>query len=295
VPGDSITIVTPSYAGDFELCATLNRSVLQFFPAGVRHDIIVDGCDAARFRTLAGPRTRIITCEEILPRGYVKIPGTRRWFSTGAVVPVHGWLIQQIVKIAAVLAADTPVAVMADSDVVLVKTADPNLFHADDKTRLYRQSFGISSEMKAHVEWYRNACSLLHVTASEPPVHDYIGNLISWDRTIVQKLCKYIEDVSGRRWDRALVRTRRISEYLLYGIFVERVLGADAPVWIDERERCHNHWSFSPIVESGIADFVGSMGDDDISIMITSHSTTTPQVREAIRLETMSRQAFVRS
>jgi hypothetical protein len=278
----SIAIVTPSFRRDLELCRTLNRTVLEFLPQSVHHHIIVPRRDARLFRPLADSRTHIAFVEEIIPRGYVQIPGTRRWLSKASVVPLHGWHVQQIVKIAAVAALSERIAVVADSDVMIVRDVDPSTFSRDGKTRLYRQSGGITAEMKLHVAWHRNACNLLGISPYGPPADDYIGMLISWDRRLVIDMCSHIEKVSGKRWDTAFGGARRISEYLLYGLFVDNVGSSRDRVWIDENSHCHTHWGVEPILASAAPEFVDRLGKDDVSVMIASYSATTDAVRKAI-------------
>src|ERR1700694_3836202 len=57
-----MSVITPSFAADFEICADLPRSVLEFSPESVHHHIIVPRSDLKLFARLAGPRTHI-RCE----------------------------------------------------------------------------------------------------------------------------------------------------------------------------------------------------------------------------------------
>src|SRR5262245_11138693 len=65
-----IAVITPSYRPDFELCVDLNRSVLEFAPEYVNHQILVPRSDFALFRQLAGPRTHVRCREELLPPSF---------------------------------------------------------------------------------------------------------------------------------------------------------------------------------------------------------------------------------
>jgi hypothetical protein len=51
-----IAVITKSFAPDFELCAALNRSVLDFAPETTQHHIIVPRSDLNLFDQLSGPR-----------------------------------------------------------------------------------------------------------------------------------------------------------------------------------------------------------------------------------------------
>jgi hypothetical protein len=286
----ALAIVTPSYGPDFELCRTLNRSVLEFFPAPVKHYLFVDRRDLKRFASLAGKRTIVAPKEEILPKGIIQIPGFNRWFSTSTLVPVSGWLVQQIAKIAVAQRLSEATLVMVDSDAVFVRDVEPAMFAAGHTSRLYRRTGGITADMTDHLTWHRNACKLLDVPPATAPVNDYIGQIISWNRDLVMQMCARIEMVTGRSWHAAMAMNRAISEYLLYGIFIEKVLGPQAPVWIDERSRCKTHWHLRPLLESQLTAFSLSLDEGDFALMISSHSGTSSETRRAaIELATNGR------
>jgi hypothetical protein len=286
----TIAIVTPSYGPDFELCRTLNRSVREFLPRSVKHYIFVDRRDLKQFRSLADERTIVASKEDILPKGIVQIPASNRWMSTSTLVPISGWLVQQIAKIATATLLDEMTLVMVDSDALFVRDVEPAVFTTNGATRLYRSTGGISAEMDDHILWHNNACRLLNVMPDEAPMSDYIGQIISWNRQLVIQMCAHVESVANTSWHGALARTRAISEYLLYGLYVEKVLGSGANVWIDERSRCKAHWQVHPLLDSQLAEFSMSLEEGDFALMISSHSTTSRATRRAaIKLATNGR------
>ena len=69
-----IAVITKSFSPDYELCAALNRSVLENSPETVEHHIIVPQSDRKLFSSLAGPRTRIRCDAEFLPSNFVHVP-----------------------------------------------------------------------------------------------------------------------------------------------------------------------------------------------------------------------------
>jgi hypothetical protein len=276
-----VAIITPSYGPDFELCRTLNRSVLEFLPASVKHYIFVDRRDLSLFRSLAGERTLVATKEEIMPKGIIQVPGTNRWMSRATLFPISGWLVQQIAKIATADLLAESTLVMVDSDALFVRDVEPSVFASDGLTRLYRCPGAITADMKSHVTWHNNACRILNVVPDALPMDDYIGQVISWDRTLVKRMCARLEEVNATSWHGALARTRAVSEYLLYGLYVEKVIGHANHVWIDERSRCKAHWELSPLLDSELAEFATSLEDGDFALMIGSHSGTSDKTRRA--------------
>jgi hypothetical protein len=51
-----MAVMTKSYAPDFELCAALNRSVLENSPDTIQHHIIVPRRDLKLFQRLPAPQ-----------------------------------------------------------------------------------------------------------------------------------------------------------------------------------------------------------------------------------------------
>jgi hypothetical protein len=256
----------------------------------VRHYIVVDRRDRHHFASLAGDRTVVLTKEEILPKRMFQLPRFNRWISTATIIPIHGWLVQQIAKIAMASVLSESTLLMVDSDAIFVRDVDPQVFSRNGQTRLYTQRAAIDSGMPAHVEWHHNACALLGIAEEALPLNDYIGQVISWNRELVLGMCERVENVSGRRWHDAIARTRQFSEYLLYGLYAERVAGVAGNAWIDENPRCNSHWPTTPLTDTDIAGFVGSIAGEDVAMMISTHSATSRETRaRAVALATGGR------
>jgi hypothetical protein len=232
----------------------------------------------------------VLAKEEILPKGIVQLPFANRWFSSAAILPVHGWLVQQIAKIATASMLTESTLVLVDSDAVFVRDVDPNVFTSNGETRLYVQRGGIDAGMISHVTWHATACRLLGIPEETVPLDDFIGQVISWKRDAVVAMCARIEHVTGKRWHDAIVQARQFSEYMTYGVYVERVAGLPGNAWIDERPRCASHWETSELTAKDVPAFVATLRDDDIAMMISTHSSTTSQTRAAaIALATSGR------
>lgn len=285
---DDVALITPSFSRDFELCKLLNRSVLAYFPSSVKHYIIVDRRDIALFRGMHSDRTTILAKEDILPKGFVKLPKVNRWLAPGVILPISGWLTQQITKIAAAYTLSESTLVMLDSDIVFVRQVDPAVFCENGAIRLYKRRAGIQAGM-LHVAWHQNACRLLGLPVEGPPMDDYVDQIISWKRTFVLEMTDRVEAVTGTPWHVAIARVRRFSEYLLYGLFVERLVSPKA-FRIDERSLCHSHWLKTAIGDDEVPEFVASIREDNIAFMISAHSTTSRRARaHAVSLATNGR------
>jgi Family of unknown function (DUF6492) len=274
-----IAIVTPSFARDYELCRALNESVLRFVPAPVKHYIFVDRCDLALFRRLQGPRTVIAAIEEILPPGFFKAPYSKKWWvSIPARYPAKGWLVQQLAKLSATHVLEERVVVNMDSDVRFIRPVDLTVFAQGGRTRLYRKPGGIVDGMK-HVTWHHNVCALLGIEADDLPMDDYVGNVISWDRRVALNACARVEAVTGLPWHVAFTRRRRVSEYLLYGLYVDKVAGPQAAgIWVDERSWCHTYWGPEPLLETDVEAFAAALKPDDVAFSIAGYTATDDRV-----------------
>ena len=110
-----MSVITPSFAPDFELCVELHRSILDNSADSVHHHIIVPRSDIKLFGRLAGQRTHILCEADFLPRSFVHLPGSNFTFNLRRLFPpVRGWILQQIVKLAAVAASDSDVVVVVE-------------------------------------------------------------------------------------------------------------------------------------------------------------------------------------
>jgi len=279
-------VVTPSFARDYELCRALNESVLRFVPASVKHYIFVDRCDFALFRTLEESRTVIATIEEILPPGFFKVPFSKKWWvSLSARYPAKGWLVQQLAKLSAAHVLKERVVINMDSDVRFIRSVELAKFGSGGQTRMYRKPGGIVAGMK-HVAWHQNVCRLLGIESDELPMDDYVGNVISWDRRVALDACTRVEAVSGRPWHVAFTRGRKVSEYLLYGLYVDKIVGPQpAGIWIDERSWCLTHWGPQPLHEADLESFVAVLKPDDLAFSIAGYTATENRVvQTALRL-----------
>ena len=117
-----LAVITPSFAPDFELCADLHRSVLEYSPDSVHHHMIVPQRDLMLFGRLAGSRTQIQCEADLLPRSFVPVPFSKFTVNLGRPFPpVRGWILQQVLKLAAVAASEDDVVLLVDSDIEFLR------------------------------------------------------------------------------------------------------------------------------------------------------------------------------
>ncbi len=276
----SIALITKSFAPDFELCADLSRSVLDNAPASALHHIIVPRHDLKLFGRLAGPRT-VIHCEsDFLPRSFVSLPfsnftiNLRRPFP-----PVRGWILQQIVKLSAAAASDEDVVVLVDSDVEFVRPFTAEAFFADDKVRFFHKLASVDDCLPRHMIWHRGARSMLGLPPGQPPYVDYIAAMIALDPRVVRQMLARITDVAKTHWTSAIASRLHFSEWTLYGVFVDEILGGKANSFASDDPLCLAHWGTIPLTRETAGDFFAGLKSTDIAAMISAKSRTPLEIK----------------
>lgn len=280
---DQLAVITPSFAGDAELFADLHQSVLENTAETTVHHVIVPSADHALFSRYAGARCRVWTERELLPHRYVRldrpavwINGRRPW------PPVRGWVVQQALKIAVAGLVDADAVLVADSDVVLVRSTDTERFMIDGLLALYRTDDAVHAGMTRHVRWHQVARRLLALPATDSlPLHDYVSSLNPWDPALVRAMQHRISEVTGRSWLDAVTSQLHVSEFILYGVFVEELVGATQRRPLLGPSFCHNYWDTTPLGHDDALAFIDRMPSDAIGMMISSKSRTSKEVRRA--------------
>jgi hypothetical protein len=173
------------------------------------------------------------------------------------------------------------VVVTADSDIVFIRPVTAATFAPDGNVRLYRKDDGVDDSMSRHVRWHVVAHDLLGLPAAQPPpLPDYVTALNSWDRDVVARMLRQVEDVTERRWLEAIGRELHFSECMLYGVYADDVEEAkDLTLTADSL--CHSYWGASPLTTEGAATWLSSVGPKDVAYMISAKSNTPLSVRRA--------------
>lgn len=223
--------------------------------------------------------------EDLLPRGFRRVPHTRRWLCPWTPRPLSGWLVQQIAKLGCRAVVDADFLVLVDSDTAFIREVPLEEWSRPEAARLFCAPGAIHPSMHRHVEWFRNACGLLGVEAPEgPPYDDYISSLVTWDAKALALLLERVEAATGDSWHRAVARIPQFSEFLLYGLYVDRLLGSRGTVR-DDDDRCLTYWEAVPLDGPGAERFVRQKSDGDVAVMITSHSKTPLGLRRSLLAE----------
>lgn len=275
-----LAVITKSYAPDFQLCLDLHRSVLIYASECVHHHIIVPRSDRRLFGSLATPRTHICCEADLLPRFFASLPLINFTINLAQPFPpVRGWILQQVVKLAAVAASKDDVVLVVDSDVEFIGAIDRETFIQNGVVRFYRKPRAIDGNLPRHVAWHRTARNLLGLPMSEPPYTDYIHALIACDPAIVRQMLARVTAIAGRPWASVIAGQLDFSEWTLYGVFVDEILGAPANSFGSDDPLCPAYWEETPLDWNGVVDFFHDLRPTDIAGMISAKSRTPLAIR----------------
>ena len=274
-----LAVITPTWIPDAEQFEELHRSVLKHTSESTVHHVIVPWAHRSRFAQYRSARCRIWHHPELLPRRNVRMPGgvwvnlLRPW------PPVRGWVMQQVAKIAVAARMDADVVLLADSDSILVRPTCAEDLICGDKPVLYRADDAVHDTMERHVFWHCVARRILGLPAAPPPpMHDYVGPFGVWDPAMVRAMQDRIAKTTGRNWVNAFTGELHISEFIVYGVFMDEVIGT--PTLMD-KHFCHNYYERTPLDAKSAVTFADRMSEEAIGIMISSHSRTPREVRLA--------------
>ena len=277
-----MAVITKSFAPDFELCTALNHSVLDNAPSTVQHHIIVPRSDLKLFGRLAGPRTHIRCEADLLPRTFVPVPFSNITVNLGRPFPpVRGWIKQQVVKLAAVAASEDDVVLVADSDVEFFRPFKAEMFVRNGTVRFFCKPNQIDKQLTRHMIWHRVARELLGLPPAEPPYADYISSPLAWDPVIVRRMLARVTAITASPWPSAIAGQLHFSECVLYGVFVDDVIGAPANSFVSDDPLCLVYWDQTPMNLDSAAHFVRGFRPTGIAAVIQSKSRTPPAVRKA--------------
>lgn len=231
----TFAFVTQSYRKDIRECELLCESIDRFAGPDVPHYIIVNDDDYELFRSNpAFARRHIHRKKELMPRYMMRLPFTmlgHRYRVSPFTIPVREWIEQQICKLGifSILPPEVEAVVNIDSECVLLRP-----FGLDDISRvrpdgsrewmLYKR---IYEDEPSHDQYCRVARSLLPLPASpDTDAYCYMAHPAVFVRENLDALLEMIASRSiFGSWKHKLCNTYRFSEYYLYGLCTDHLLG----------------------------------------------------------------------
>lgn len=296
----SFAIITPSYSLDFQRCLLLCKTIDQHCLIPVKHYIIVDRQDFKLFQPLQNQNREIITVESVLPWWIKKVSFLKNGWISFKTLPLRNWIIQQIVKLAIAEYVTEDVLVFVDSDVAFIRPFNLQNFVREGKDaspgcgaspkdspvsgacvvrqiRLFCEPNAIDASTEPLAKWCEVGNKLLGLPPVTYPTANYLGNIITWKRDNVFKLYRHLEKVSGKSWIETIANSWHLSEYMLYGIFVDSILKETSQQYHDSQKICHDYWQNYPMSPEELKDFLAKIPSEHIAVMISAKSGMNPQ------------------
>ncbi|MBT9317474.1 DUF6492 family protein [Leptothoe spongobia] len=263
--------ITPSYAPDFQRCQLLCWSIKQFISFPINHYIVVDSTDYKLFSQLADKNTKILTKEEIFPPWFRKVPFLTKknvWINLQGYKSgnwlLRGWLVQQLIKLSAAEYTSEEVLIFADSDAAFITRFDVrNLVDIEqNQVRLFRVPHTTDHDYKldgnGNGKKWKDAAKRLLSLPKESNYYDfYVSQIVTWRRSNLLKLYAHIEEKYNENWLKVMSGERDLSEYVLYGLFVNYVLGEGAGHYDDHLQKiCQSYWKEESMSFDEVKEFV---------------------------------------
>ncbi|RXG86990.1 hypothetical protein EAV90_32860 [Bradyrhizobium vignae] len=294
----SVALLTASYAKDIERFSLLSESIDTWLTGYTRHYVLVNDEDVPLFARFASDKRVIVPASRYLPKWLFALPPALQFMSKRRVwlsllsSPVHGWHIQQILKIAGVLNAPEQRVCILDSDNLFFREFDVGQYAGAEQTPLFVTREAIGADHPLHGLWLRTVDQLLGIKQRSFPADDYVGNALVWDKDTARAMTDAIKSATGLSWALALCRKKKFSEYLLYGNFVATSPEHLARHRITEDSLAVSHWDDTPLDRPAIEAMMRTASPEQVALCIQSYSSTSiDDIRDVFRLSSRDRRS----
>jgi hypothetical protein len=191
---------------------------------------------------------------------------------------VRGWIAQQLVKLSAAASFQARGVLLMDSDMVLIRRTSLDSFLLNGKPAFYRKPGAVHAGLPLHRKWHETSRSLLGL--APPPAEelpDYISWPCLWEPGIVRGLLAAVEAHTGRGWTSAIGSQFHFSEMILYGVYVDEILGGVEST--TSRMRSIVYSEERPLRPAQLSALLAGVTSEDLAVMISAKSGTGLQQR----------------
>jgi len=229
---EKLTFWTPSYRNDAERFSLLRNSIRYFYEDSCQHIVLVPKKDVALFKQLnKGDADLVIREQEefVHPRFYpsffsklVKYLAPSQSWRVEKFNGKSGWIQQQIIKLCLPQVVDSGPVLIIDSDTFFVNPLSKKKLGLCEEGRFLLKDCPTteSGRHRNHMERSRKTLGL----PAGSTEHHYMTSPQIWYPDFVTSLRKHLEKSYQLDWQLALYKSRNISEYLLYGLYIEEML-----------------------------------------------------------------------
>ncbi len=265
--------ITPSYAGDYERCVLLCRSMDYFLEGAWHHYIVVDRPHFQMFHHLQSARRTILLTDDVLP-GRMRlimnlrmIGGRSLWWSQPTGFSL-GWHFQQMVKLGMASHLQEDGIAYCDSDMFFLRRFNISCLSYDGKVRLYRTSKPARLYTIKNPRFAKTCLDMLNLPRSGE-YFDYIDNFVTWHRPTVLRLLDYLGGANDGRWLRSFRRRINVSEYLLYGFYADEILREREHHFVTNIRLCKTQWHWGKRSKEDIMAFCAKL-DGAVAVGVQS-------------------------
>ncbi len=266
--------VTPSYTGDYQRCMLLCRSMDALLSGNWTHYIVVDRPHLPMFRHLQGPRRQVLVTDEVLPgkmRLLFHMPfagGRSVWWSQTAGLSI-GWHLQQMVKIGIASQLSEDGLAYCDSDTFFLKPFDVAELTKNGKFRFFRSTHTSKLSDAANPAYTRAASQMLNLP-NNAEYHSYVDNMVTWRRQSVLGLQHRLGEKNKGQWQRAFRNRLQVSEYNLYGLYVDHIEKSGEVHFPSPHTLCKTHWAREPMNADQVQQFCENLSPGIVMVGIQS-------------------------
>lgn len=275
-------LITPTHAPDLERCRLLVQSSRRHLSGVEAHLLLIDEAERELFEPLVSSTVHLVTKESLLPWWIRRNPLSGKWWLSLKSLPIRGWILQQIIKLAIAERYQADVLLFADSDMVFVRPFDPSHIIVDGKVRHFRAERGpMQYTDLRYRNWYGVAADICGVSSPDNISGAYIAQLNSWRHENVIELYRAMEQ-RGTPWMTQLARKLDFSEFVLYGAFVDHVLGSLSGHYVDENQLCHSSWFYDLQTEDDVDDFISRLSPFHRAVHLQSNLGMNASLLDAL-------------
>lgn len=239
----TVSLMTPTWAGDLDHYRLLMRSLARSPLAGLEHTTVVQAEDFPRFSQLNNPNTHLLSSEQLLPdkveagrrraQLHHKLLGRHGTRIGGSLSRVTGWPrwprytgwhTQQIAKLAAAANASTDYLLVMDSDVIVTPHADLSAALSQEGIVCFSRTQPLSAFSKKTRHWVSQAQKLLLLNRVPDGHYDsYFDTPFLLHVPTVKAMLKWLQRTYQKPWWQALIDQppRRWSEFATYKLFLQ--------------------------------------------------------------------------
>jgi hypothetical protein len=238
----NVTFVTPTYWKDYERFC-IQRESIERCGIDIPHVAIVDHEDLAQFRKVPfqSNLTILSTRDVLTPHIEARRAVLRKRFRNPLRYlhrSLHGWYVQQLMKLATPDVVDTTGIVCLDSDILFVgRVRHEDFFTEDGRLHLYETRDDLDAEMG---EWLCDSLRFLGVQLQKKPMAKYVHGMVPLHRRVVLEMQQFIQDKYAEHWSHAMTRAK-VTEYQTYGAYARHPNGLAGLEAVEPR-LCVYYW-----------------------------------------------------